>query len=158
MARSFENMASAPSNTETSNVGACGPYRHRPRGQLSCPGAVTRLRVGARVCTRLPHRAPLACPQIKQVDIRAVMLRFAALGSHIARQNALPQPDAPGRHFHELVVVDEFNRCSRLSTRGGMSRIASSAVEARMLVCFFSLVTLTSMSLTRAFSPMIIPS
>ena len=36
--------------------------------------------------------------------------------------------------------------CSRLSWRGGISRIASSAVEARMLVCFFSFVTFTSMS------------
>ena len=48
--------------------------------------------------------------------------------------------------------------CSRPSLRGGTRRIASSAVEARMLVCFFSFVTLTSMSLGRAFSPMIIPS
>jgi hypothetical protein len=36
--------------------------------------------------------------------------------------------------------------------------MASSAVDARMLVCFFSFVTLTSMSEARAFSPMIIPS
>src|SRR6185295_1199869 len=48
--------------------------------------------------------------------------------------------------------------CSRPSLRGGIRRIASSALEARMLVCFFSLVTLTSMSAVREFSPMIIPS
>jgi hypothetical protein len=39
-----------------------------------------------------------------------------------------------------------------------MMRIASSAVDARMFVCFFSLVTFTSMSRGREFSPMIIPS
>ena len=48
--------------------------------------------------------------------------------------------------------------CSSPRIRGGMSRIASSADEARMLVCFFSLQTFTSMSLARAFSPMIMPS
>src|SRR6185437_3292054 len=48
--------------------------------------------------------------------------------------------------------------CSRLKRRGGISRMASSAVDARMLVCFFSLVMFTSMSLVREFSPMIIPS
>ena len=48
--------------------------------------------------------------------------------------------------------------CSRPSLRGGISRIASSADEARMLVCFFSFVTLTSMSAVREFSPMIMPS
>ena len=42
--------------------------------------------------------------------------------------------------------------------RGGISRMASSALDARMFVCFFSFVTFTSMSLGRAFSPMIIPS
>src|SRR5713101_3280754 len=47
---------------------------------------------------------------------------------------------------------------SRVSTRCGTSRMASSAVEARMLVCFFSLVTLTSISASRAFSPTIMPS
>jgi hypothetical protein len=44
------------------------------------------------------------------------------------------------------------------SLRGGMIRIASSADEARMLVCFFSLQTLTSMSLLREFSPISMPS
>ena len=48
--------------------------------------------------------------------------------------------------------------CSRPSLRGGMRRIASSALDARMLVCFFSFVTLTSMSLGLAFSPMTMPS
>ena len=36
--------------------------------------------------------------------------------------------------------------CSRPSFRGGMRRTASSAVDARMLVCFFSFVTFTSRS------------
>ena len=36
--------------------------------------------------------------------------------------------------------------------------MASSAVEERMLVSFFSFVTLTSRSAGRAFSPMIMPS
>ena len=48
--------------------------------------------------------------------------------------------------------------CSSPSFRGGIRRIASSALDARMLVCFFSFVTLTSMSLGRAFSPMTMPS
>ena len=48
--------------------------------------------------------------------------------------------------------------CSSPSLRGGIRRIASSAVEARMLVCFFSLVTLTSRSFGREFSPMTMPS
>ena len=48
--------------------------------------------------------------------------------------------------------------CSRPSLRGGIRRIASSADDARMFVCFFSFVTLTSMSVGRAFSPMIMPS
>ena len=48
--------------------------------------------------------------------------------------------------------------CSRPSLRGGINRTASSAVDARILVCFFSLVMLTSMSLARAFSPTIMPS
>ena len=37
-------------------------------------------------------------------------------------------------------------------------RSSTSALAARMLVCCFSLVALTSMSSARAFSPMIIPS
>src|SRR6266851_3254797 len=48
--------------------------------------------------------------------------------------------------------------CSRLSSRWGMRRMASSALEERMLVCFFSLVTLTSISCSREFSPRIMPS
>ena len=42
--------------------------------------------------------------------------------------------------------------------RGGTRRIASSADDARMLVCFFSLQMLTSRSFVREFSPMIMPS
>ncbi len=48
--------------------------------------------------------------------------------------------------------------CSRLSCRCGVRRIASSAVEARMFVSFFCLVTLTSMSSGREFSPTTMPS
>src|SRR5215203_1330771 len=48
--------------------------------------------------------------------------------------------------------------CSSPMRRGGIRRMASSADDARMFVCFFSFVTLTSMSLLREFSPMIIPS
>ena len=48
--------------------------------------------------------------------------------------------------------------CSRFSWRWGVRRMASSAVEARMLVSFFCFVTLTSMSSGRAFSPTIMPS
>jgi hypothetical protein len=42
--------------------------------------------------------------------------------------------------------------------RGGSSRMLSSEPEARMLVSFFPLATLTSMSPGREFSPTIIPS
>src|ERR1039458_7373151 len=48
--------------------------------------------------------------------------------------------------------------CSRFSMRGGTSRMASSAVDARMLVSFFSLTMFTSRSASRAFSPTIMPS
>ena len=47
---------------------------------------------------------------------------------------------------------------SSVSGRGGVSRSASSWAWVRMLVSFFSLVALTSMSPERAFSPTIIPS
>ena len=42
--------------------------------------------------------------------------------------------------------------------RGGVRRTPSSEVEARMLVSFFSLVMLTSRSLSRLCSPTICPS
>src|SRR5438552_3359753 len=48
--------------------------------------------------------------------------------------------------------------CSRFMMRGGVSRMLSSADEARMLVSFFSLVMFTSRSLSREFSPTIWPS
>src|SRR5579862_464885 len=48
--------------------------------------------------------------------------------------------------------------CSRLSGRKGTRRMASSAVEARILVSFFSRTALTSRSVSLAFSPMIMPS
>ena len=48
--------------------------------------------------------------------------------------------------------------CSSESGRGGISRISSSADEARMLVSFFGLDAFTSRSLSREFSPTIIPS
>src|SRR5271169_2342080 len=48
--------------------------------------------------------------------------------------------------------------CSRLSSRWGISRIASSALEERMFVCFFSFVTFTSISCSREFSPITMPS
>src|SRR5690348_7739854 len=48
--------------------------------------------------------------------------------------------------------------CSRLSSLCGINRIASSAVEDRMFVSFFSFVTFTSISCSRVFSPTIMPS
>src|ERR1700674_196358 len=48
--------------------------------------------------------------------------------------------------------------CSRLRLRYGTRRIASSEVEARMLVSFFSRTMLTSRSVSFAFSPIIMPS
>ena len=47
---------------------------------------------------------------------------------------------------------------SSVITRGGSRRMLSSLPEARMLVSFFPLATLTSMSPGREFSPTIIPS
>src|ERR1700723_2888411 len=48
--------------------------------------------------------------------------------------------------------------CSRFICWKGTRRIASSAVEARMLVSFFSRTAFTSRSLSLAFSPTIMPS
>src|ERR1039457_3261931 len=48
--------------------------------------------------------------------------------------------------------------CSRFNGRKGTRRIASSAVEARMFVSFFSRTAFTSRSVSLAFSPMIMPS
>ena len=66
---------------------------------------------------------------------------------------------SPASISTELVVVDELDRLLEAEParrdRGGSLRRRD---EARMLVCFFSFVTLTSMSAGRAFSPMIIPS
>ena len=57
-----------------------------------------------------------------------------------------------------LVLPDELERLLERQLLVGMSRTNSSAVDDRMLVTFFSLVGLTSMSSDRAFSPTIIPS
>ena len=46
----------------------------------------------------------------------------------------------------------------RPTLTGGIKRMASSALEERMFVCFFSLVMLTFMSSSREFSPTIMPS
>ncbi len=48
--------------------------------------------------------------------------------------------------------------CSSDSGRGGISFSNASAVDDRMLLSFFSLVGLMSMSSAREFSPTIIPS
>src|ERR1019366_1541603 len=48
--------------------------------------------------------------------------------------------------------------CSRFRDLTGTSRMASSALDARMLVIFFSRTTLTSRSLSRECSPTIMPS
>src|SRR5947199_10854667 len=79
------------------------------------------------------------------------------LRPHVRGEDLLAQSNARGCDLHQLIVVDEFDRVSRPRRRGGIRRMASSAVEARMLVCFFSFVTFTSMSFGRAFSPMIMP-
>ncbi len=48
--------------------------------------------------------------------------------------------------------------CSRFSAFTGTSRMASSALDARMLVIFFSRTTFTSRSLSRECSPTTMPS
>ena len=78
---------------------------------------------------------------------------------HVGRQDAFPQPDAFRRDFHELVVVDELDGLLEPEQpRRNQANGLVGADEARMFVCFFSFVTLTSMSLGRAFSPTIMPS
>ena len=55
-------------------------------------------------------------------------------------------------------VVMNSIACSRFSGLNGTRRIASSAVDARMLVSFFSRTAFTSRSVSFAFSPMSMPS
>ncbi len=52
-------------------------------------------------------------------------------------QDLLAQANGLRRHFHELAVRINSTACSRFRRRGGTRRMASSEVEARMLVNFF---------------------
>ena len=73
-------------------------------------------------------------------------------------QDLLAYPDGLGRHFDPLIVGDEFHRQLEIERPEGISRMASSATEARILVCFFSFTAFTSISSQREFSPTTMPS
>ncbi len=86
-------------------------------------------------------------------------LQTSFFGRIFARQHPLPA----GGSLFGVISTNSSSlmnsiACSRLNLRGGIRRMASSAVDARMFVCFFSLQMLTSMSLAREFSPTIMPS
>ena len=66
-------------------------------------------------------------------------------------QDFLAQPQCLGVTLDELVVSDKFDRLLQIQLPKGTRRMASSAVEARMLVSFFSRTTLTSRSLSLDF-------
>ena len=63
-----------------------------------------------------------------------------------------------GNYKNDVWVYDpSTNGWTQKASLGGTKRIASSEVDARMLVSFFSLTMFTSRSLSRAFSPTIMP-
>jgi hypothetical protein len=70
----------------------------------------------------------------------------------IGFEDLFPQADRFGRHFDHFVVADELDGLLQIQQRGGTRRMASSAVEARMLVSFFSLTMLTSRSASRVLA------
>ena len=77
--------------------------------------------------------------------------------------NFLGTPDCPAvdnsNCGREHYIEDDYQSArSRVISRGGANLSASSEPAARMLVSFFSRVTLTSRSESRVLSPRIIPS
>jgi hypothetical protein len=64
----------------------------------------------------------------------------------VGGENPFPEPDRLRRHFHQLIVIDELDRLLQIVQARRDDAIASSAVEARMFVCFFPSSTFTSMS------------
>src|SRR3990172_8744782 len=109
----------------------------------------------------------------------AIRMSFHSIrsGIRISKKNSGRRPDHPfflGRRLASRIFfrmrteegvistnsssLMNSRAASRERTRGGTSRSASSAPAARMLVSFFSLQMLMSMSTGREFSPTIIPS
>ena len=70
----------------------------------------------------------------------------------------LAQPDLAGGDLDELVGLDVLEGDLERQQPGGFEQDFLSEPDARMLVNFFSLHGLTTMSPLRAFSPMIMPS
>ena len=88
----------------------------------------------------------------------ALGLRLRDLARSVWSRTTLRTRTAAGVTSTHSSSAQNSSACYRLSTRGGTRRSSSSAVEDRMLVSFFSLVMLTSMSSGREFSPTIMPS
>src|SRR5579864_2316082 len=83
---------------------------------------------------------------------RALFLRLFDCSTFLRKRSALGVTSTNSSSAMNSIA------CSRFSGRKGTSRMASSAVDARMLVSFFSRTALTSRSVSLAFSPMIMPS
>jgi hypothetical protein len=73
-------------------------------------------------------------------------------------EQGFPQANRLGRDFDEFVVFDVFEGEFEGSSRGDLMVVLISAVEARMLVSFFSRQMLTGRSLSRQCSPTTWPS
>jgi len=89
---------------------------------------------------------------------RQVVARPRTFSPVLLRQLPLAQADRRGGHLDQLVPPMNSIADSRVSGRGGVSGGPRRGSWVRMLVSFFSLVALTSMSPERAFSPTIMPS
>jgi len=96
------------------------------------------------------------CPQRLKLPLSR---SSAALPPVRFPEQRLAKADVAGRHLHQLVVLDVLQRHFQLQLAGRFQkRMFSSLPAARMFVSFFSLVGLTARSLSRAFSPTIIPA
>lgn len=73
-------------------------------------------------------------------------------------ENYLAQAQMIGGHLHILILFYIFKRLLKAEYYRRMIRALSSAPDARMLVNFFDLVTLTTISLSLAFSPTTCPA
>ena len=116
----------------------------RPADQGSTGASRRRQRGGRR---RSGHAAA-GPPSWPGRRVRSVVLR-----------TTLRMPDRVGGHLDALVLAAELQRLLEAAPgAGARAARGSSARRTRMLVSFFSLVELTSMSSAREFSPTIMPS
>src|SRR6266550_6684240 len=124
-------------------LGNCEARAAAARDQKHPKGAFRALRLGRMTLGHyLPSSTITATLFFRLFDCRTFLRRRRALGVTSTNSSSAMNSIA----------------CSRFSWRKGIRRMASSDVEARMLVSFFSRTTLTSRSVSFAFSPMIIPS